>query len=227
MILAVDDQLVIPITTTMISRLTLMPKMSIDPVSSTSRMIAVRMIARTNVGRTRKKSAMRIVTPVEPAPDVAGGDAEHGADEDGHERGEQPDDHRDPGGVDGEVQDRPAQLIGPEWEGRGWRLEVTTGRRHRRLQRADEQGRHDGENREDHQDHDAGEPVRPAQQAQDDAERSTTGPAPMRGARRGDRDDRHAHERTRGSSSPYSRSASRFAPTTDTLRSRKTPWSTG
>ena len=62
MIRAVDDQLVIPITTTITSRLERMPKISRDPVPSTSRMIAVRMIARTKVGITRKKSATRIMT---------------------------------------------------------------------------------------------------------------------------------------------------------------------
>ena len=60
MIRAVDDQLVIPITIDDHEQAQPDARRSRAACPSTSRMIAARMIARTNVGRTRKKSAIRI-----------------------------------------------------------------------------------------------------------------------------------------------------------------------
>ena len=80
----------------MTSRLSRIPAISLEPVPSTSRMIEVRISARTNVGRTRKKSAMRIEHGVEPAADVAADDPEDRPDRDRDDGREQADDHRDP-----------------------------------------------------------------------------------------------------------------------------------
>ena len=59
MILAVDDQLVSPITTTMTSSVIRTPKIS-PSVPNREAMTGARMIARTKVGITRKKSVIRI-----------------------------------------------------------------------------------------------------------------------------------------------------------------------
>ena len=80
-----------------------------------SRMIGARMIASTNVGRTRKKSVIahedadRSRPPTNP--DTI---ADQGADDDRDDRRQQPDDHRDPRAVDGQVEHVPAELVGPE-----------------------------------------------------------------------------------------------------------------
>jgi hypothetical protein len=72
MIRAVDDQLVMPMTTTMTISVIRMPKTSRAAEPTSSRMIGVRIRARTNVGMTRKKSVIRmriasVVPPTNPA----------------------------------------------------------------------------------------------------------------------------------------------------------------
>ena len=119
MIRAVDDQLVMPMTMTMISRLSRMPKSSLDPPPTTSRMIEVRMIASTNVGMTRKKSAIRISDGIGPSADEPADDADDDPEDDGDDRREQPDDHRDPGRVDGQVEHAPPELVGARAGSRG------------------------------------------------------------------------------------------------------------
>ena len=104
-----------------------------------SRMTGARMIARTNVGRTRKKSVSAHQRAVGPAAREPRDDADEGADEDRDERREQADRHRDPGAVDGQVQDVPPELVGPEEVRGGRRLERRAGRGDRRLERPDEQ----------------------------------------------------------------------------------------
>ena len=61
MIRAVDAQLVTPMTTTITSSVTRIPKNSLFSPTR-SRMIGARIRARTNVGRTRKKSVIRMRT---------------------------------------------------------------------------------------------------------------------------------------------------------------------
>ena len=79
----------------------------------TSSMIGARMSARTKVGRTRKKSVTRI-SRCRPAADEAGDDPDQGADDDRDERRQEPDEHRDPGAVDGQVEDVAAELVGAQ-----------------------------------------------------------------------------------------------------------------
>ena len=62
MILAVEAQLVIPTTMTITKRVVRTPKKTL-PEPITSAMIGARMSASTKVGRTRKKSVIRIRTP--------------------------------------------------------------------------------------------------------------------------------------------------------------------
>ena len=114
MIRAVDAQLVIPMTMTMTISVSRIPKTSVVAEPTTSRMIGVRMSARTNVGRTRKKSVMRISIAVDPAADEAATIPRTAPSDDRHDRRQQPDDHRDPGAVDGQVEHVAAELVGPE-----------------------------------------------------------------------------------------------------------------
>ena len=83
-------------------------------VPTSSRRIGARISARTNVGRTRKKSAMRIRIESSRPPTKPRDDPDEHADHDGHDRRQQPDDHRDPGAVDGQVQHVAAELVGAE-----------------------------------------------------------------------------------------------------------------
>ena len=97
--------------------------------------------------------------------------------------------------------------------------------RHRRLERTDEQLRGDREHREEHEDDDADQPFRAPEHAagaarcpgRSDGHRSGA-PARLAAAIRSGPADRGRRR---------SRSATRLARTTDTLRSRKTPWRTG
>ena len=70
MIRAVDAQLVMPMTMTMTTSVVRMPKISASSPMM-SRMIGARMMASTNVGRTRKKSVTRMRRVVGPAADEA------------------------------------------------------------------------------------------------------------------------------------------------------------
>ena len=112
----------------------------------TSRMIGARMIASTKVGRTRKKSVIRIRTVSAQAAEEPGDDPDDGAEHDRDERRQKPDHHRDPRAVDGQVEQVAAELVGPEDVRGGRRLEaivpvaVVDG-----LERADEQLRRDRE----------------------------------------------------------------------------------
>ena len=81
MIRAVDDQDVMPITTTITRSPTRIPKTSVVPPPRTSRMIDVRMIARTNVGMHEEEVGDAHEQRVDPAADEPADDPDDDADE--------------------------------------------------------------------------------------------------------------------------------------------------
>ena len=125
---AVVAQLVRPMTITITSSVARMPNSSAW-APMTSRMIGARISARTIVGSTRKKSEIRIrsvstVPPTKPAT-IPTSAPMHDRDDRRH----QPDQHRDPGAVDGEVEHVAAELVGAEQVLGARRLERRAGRR--------------------------------------------------------------------------------------------------
>ena len=86
-------------------------------------------------------------------------------DDDGHDGRQEPDEHRDPRPVDGQVEDVAAEVVGAQEVRRRGRLEAIAGRRGHRLERPHEQDRGEGQDREEEDDADADEALRPAQEA--------------------------------------------------------------
>ena len=92
------------------------------------------------------------------------------------------------------------------------------------LEGSGEHVREDGQEPEHEQDREADDAVAPAQEV---AEEAGGAAERVRSAAVGAPDGRGRHERTLGSSAPYTRSASRLNTTTDTDTSRKMPCSSG
>ncbi len=128
MIRAVDDQLVSPMTMTMTNRVIRMPRIS-PSVPNRLVMIGAR-IERQDERRDDQEEVGDAhqggVRPTAPEP---GDDPDQHADEDRHDGRQQPDDHRDPGAVHGQVEDAPAELVGAQRVARLWRLQPRPGRR--------------------------------------------------------------------------------------------------
>ena len=232
MIRAVDDQLVMPMTTTITSRLSRIPANSLEPVPSD---VADerRQDQREDERRQDEEEvgdAHRDV--VEPAADVAADDPEDRPDRDGDDGREEADHHRDPRRVDRQVEHRPAELVGAERElGAGW-LEASAGRRDR-PSRAGPTNRSGtsastlNTSRMSDADEAARAPHERAQQLEPDGDAARPGLG--RDRHHGRRHDVTAdHVRTRGSRTPYSEVGGEVRQRRpSTLRSRKTPCRTG
>ena len=232
---AVEAQLVMPMIRMMTTSWTLMPKKS--PEASgvplmLSRTIGARIRARTKVGRTRKKSVMRISTVSIGAADVARDDAHHRAEEDRHEGRHQADGHRDARAVDGQVEDVAPELVGAQ--------EVRRARADQRVRRArgdvlegaGQEAREDRHRAEDDQD---GKPqhARPlAAEAAPEGSPCREAQAPALGPQLAGREGRagSGHGLTPSPGGPGTRTRCRpggWRARRDTLSSRKMAWRTG
>ena len=171
-----------------------------------SRMIGARMRARTNVGRTRKKSVMRIRSVSIRPPTNPDAMPMTAPSSDRDDRRQQADDHRHPRAVDGQVEDVAAELVGAEdVAGRRW-VEGQAGRGGDGLERPDEELRRDRDDREDEQHHDPEQPVAMARELAPEVALAAE-PRPAADGRRRpggpvEPGRRRRHVRTRGSRRP-------------------------
>src|SRR4029077_16518749 len=159
------------------------------------------------------------------AANEAGHDPDRDADQDGDDCGEEADDHRDPGAVDGQVQHVATQLIRAQDVLQARWLEAGAGRGEDRLEWADEELRGDGHDREEDEDRQAEHPIATSQELGPELAEPADSQGPDAGRSLGR--CRRGHVRTRGSRTPYNRSAPRLKTTTAIERMRNTPWRTG